>query len=138
MTNLNSSNLEFFNSLSGRLRIKLTEPAGPGVETMDVQLCAHVFEEEKQDFRDLTKEELDLVVFQGPHIRLRGESGDIVEHKAPNDESFTAEELLAAVEETERRTRGNSEWFGGVDVHHVYFEGIYQDEDGVWGICWGS
>ena len=31
-----------------------------------------------------------------------------------------------------------SEWFDGVDVHHVFFEGIHQDSDGVWEIYWGS
>ena len=34
--------------------------------------------------------------------------------------------------------QGNSEWFGGVDVHHVFFEGIHLADDGVWDIYWGS
>jgi hypothetical protein len=29
-------------------------------------------------------------------------------------------------------------WLGGVDVHHVFFEGIKLGDDGVWGTGWGS
>ncbi len=47
-------------------------------------------------------------------------------------------DLCAAVEETARRSRGSTEWFGGVDVHHGFFEGIHLGEDGVWAIRWGS
>jgi hypothetical protein len=46
--------------------------------------------------------------------------------------------MLNAVAETERQTRDKSEWFDGVDVHHIYFEGIHQGSDGVWEIYWGS
>jgi len=35
-------------------------------------------------------------------------------------------------------TRDSSKWFGGIDVHHVFFEGIHLDEDDVWAIHWGS
>ena len=61
-----------------------------------------------------------------------------VVHQAANGQAFTVEELLKAVEDTERQSRPNSEWFGGVDMHHVYFEGIAEAEDGVWDIQWGS
>jgi hypothetical protein len=143
------SDLEFFNSLSGKLEIELTEPAEPvanllnlaakpEAEIVDVCLRTEIFEEKKQDFRDLTEAELSLVIFPEPRIRLRGESGDVVEHEAPNGKNFTVKEMLAAIEETERRTRGNSEWLGGIDVHHCYFEGIYQNENGIWEIYWGS
>ena len=48
-----------------------------------------------------------------------------------------------------RQVRGDTEWFDGVDIQHVYFEGIYPpDEDdldddeefepGVFDIYWGS
>jgi hypothetical protein len=50
------------------------------------------------------------------------------------------DDLIAAIEETERRTRGNTQWFGEIDVHHVYFEGLVPaaDAEGVWEIVWGS
>lgn len=142
MTGSDSSNpnLEFLNSLSGILRIDVDLSDPEEAKIVDVQLEASVLENEQ--FRDLTEDELQRVVFQEPCILLRGESGDVIEHTAPDGESFTVQELLDAVEETERRTRGNSEWFGGIDVHHVFFERIYRrDEDvanDVWSIFWGS
>jgi hypothetical protein len=143
------SNLEFFNNISGELEIKLTEPAEsyrnlanlaakPSAEIVDVKFHPKVFEENEEKFRDLTEAELQLEIIHKSRIRLRGEGGGVVEHKAPNGRSFTVKEMFAAIEETERKTRGNSEWLGGIDVHHCFFEGIYQDENGTWEISWGS
>lgn len=160
--------LEFFNRLSADLDIKLTTRvkaiagtlnlrASPKAKVASLRLRSEVMEyvndeddEEDEDcestwgdddnvtFRDLTPEELDRVVIRGKRIRLRGLSGDVVSHDAPNGEFFTVRELLQAVEETERQTRDRSKWFGGIDVHHCYFEGMRLDKDGSWHIRWGS
>ena len=142
--------LEFFNSLSGNLKIELDVPAepvanllnlraAPDARVVRLELRAEVFNPETDEFRPLTPAELDAVAFRGSSIRLRGEEAEeVVSHAAPNGSYFTVGELLRAVEETERRTRAQSEWLGGVDVHHVFFEGIEPGEDGVWEICWGS
>lgn len=141
--------LEFFNSLSGKLEIELDVPAehvgnllnlraSPDARVVRVALRAEVFNHDTEEFRPLTPQELDAVAFRGRSIRLRSEDGEAVSHAAPNGSYFTVRELLRAVEETERRTRGQSEWIGGVDVHHVFFEGIHLGEDGVWDIYWGS
>jgi hypothetical protein len=139
--------LEFFNHLSGRLEIALTEPtelirenlinrkAPPTATIKSLALCASVFE--NHAFRDLTDEELTRVAFDAPEIKLRGR-GAVVTHRAPNGRCFTVGELLAAVEETERQTRQQGEWFGGIDVHHVFFQGISPEDGGVWSISWGS
>jgi len=140
--------MEFLNTLSGTLEIELTEaperiapnldnmkaPASARIERL--ALKAQVFEND--DLRPLTEEELERVVWQGPEIRLIGENGAAVAHRAPNGKSFTVREVLAAIEETERQTRGSSEWFGGIDVHHVFFEGLEQEDDNCWQILWGS
>lgn len=143
------SDLEFFNSLTGELQFELTEPAEPyrnlanlaakpSAELVDVRFRPEIFDEKEQKFRDLTEAELQLLIFHEPSIRLRALSEDIVEHNAPNGRSFTVKEMFAAIEETERRTRDNSKWLGGIDVHHRFFEGIYQEENGDWEISWGS
>ena len=142
-----NSELRFFNSLSGSLKVDLTDPAQPIADLLNVspppsarvvkvELGAEVFNQDTKEFRPLTPEELGSIAFRAGEIRLRGESGEIVTHHAPNGTFFTVEQLLEAVEETERQTRSESEWFGGVDVHHVFFEGIHpsEDEDGVWDI----
>lgn len=139
--------LEFFNGLSGALAIELSEPtesiaanlsnqrATATASIKEVSLTLNVFED--GDFRDLTVDEFDRVVLELPKLKLCG-LGDSVEHQAPNGKWFTVRDLAAAVAETESSTRQHSEWFGGVDVHHVFFEGIHQRGDGVWEIFWGS
>jgi hypothetical protein len=143
--------LDFFNGLSGHLDVKLTEAAKPVSEhVMNLQasptarldsigLRLSVYEPDNDPkFRPLTDAEWSRVVLHAATIRMRGETEKIVEHAAPNGASFTVRELAAAVEETERQGRGDSQWLGGIDVHHVFFEGIEEDVDGVWTICWGS
>ena len=145
--------LEFFNGLSGKLEIELTAPpervgdllnerATAEAGIVSLKLTAEVYNDETETFRPLTLDELDAVAFRGDAIRLRSEEGEAVAHAAPNGEFFTTRQLLHAVEETERRTRDQSEWLGGVDVHHVFFEGIHredeEDDDEVWKIHWGS
>jgi len=141
--------LEFFNGLSGQLAVELTEPAHSisenlpgnlvaptGARVKQVSLELRVFEED--DFRDLSEEEWSRVVIRAPSVRMRGESEVVVEHPAPDGNAFTVRDLGEAVAKTERQGRDESEWFGGVDVHHVFFEGISLEDDGVWSICWGS
>ncbi|OWK38522.1 hypothetical protein [Fimbriiglobus ruber] len=141
--------LEFFNSLSGRLEVELSVPAEPigdlenlrapaDAQMVRLELRAEVFNRDTEDFRPLTPDELESVAFRGRSIQLRSEDGEAVSHDAPNGSFFTVRELLQAVEETERRTRAQSEWFGGIDVHHVFFEGIHPGDGGVWDIYWGS
>ncbi|XAL99379.1 hypothetical protein OT109_17585 [Phycisphaeraceae bacterium D3-23] len=143
------SELTFFNSLSGRLEIELTSPAeqvgnldnvrsNSGTEIKSIKLVAEVFDQGSETFRDLTNEEVQSVAFRARSIMLRGEGGTAVTHHAANGEFFTVQELLDAVVVTEKQSRGSSEWLGGIDVHHVYFEGIQQDAAGVWEIHWGS
>lgn len=141
--------LNFFRSLNGTLEIELTVPAelsartynrraSPEAQISNLRLNAAVFNPKTDEFRDMTPDELDSVAFRGNRIRLRGLSGDVIPHDAPNEAFFTVRELLHAVEETERRTRDRTEWFGGIDVQHCFFEGIYLAPDGVWDIVWGS
>ncbi|MEU7141507.1 hypothetical protein ABZ942_18775 [Nocardia sp. NPDC046473] len=139
--------LEFFNGLSGTLVIELTEPtedvaanlsnqrATATAAIREVSFAPNVFE--NGDFRDLTVDEFDRVVLELPVLNLRG-FGDPVEHRAPNGKWFTVRDLAAAIGETERSTRQQSQWFGGVDVHHIFFEGIHEGDGGVWEIYWGS
>ena len=149
MTNhLDEDGLAFFNRLSGHLEIKLSEPPVRIAENLlnvkapstakieEISLELRVFE--KGNSRGLTEDELNRVVLHEKSIKMRGEEGDDVEHEAPNGKHFTVRDLANAVAKTERMTRDKTEWFGGIDVHHVYFEGIHLEEDGVWSIAWGS
>jgi hypothetical protein len=140
--------LEFFNRLQGTLDIELTEPAhqaaphllnlqaSPSAKIVSLRFDASVLEGD--DVRPLTDAELSSVAFPEARIALRGDTGDVVTHEAPNGRHFTVRDLIQAVERTELETRGSSKWLGGIDVHHVFFEGILPEGDGTWATCWGS
>jgi hypothetical protein len=141
--------LAFFNDLSGRLKITLTEPAKPASErvmnlvaapTSRIADVAMVMEVRRPEYRDPTDDEWARVVVRAKTIRMRSDTAEhvVVDHAAPNGEHFTVRDLRSAIAETEQRGRGDSKWIGGVDVHHVYFEGIVLGADGVWTIRWGS
>lgn len=146
---VDEASLEFFSSLSGSLRIQLTEPAKPISEHLmnlqaspeakiaSIELAMTVWMREQKSFRELTDAEWNRVVIVEPSIKMRGEGDKVVEHRAPDGKHFTVRDLTAAVCETEKQGRGDSEWYGGIDVHHTFFEGI-ELEDGVWCIHWGS
>ncbi|WP_460720474.1 hypothetical protein [Nocardia heshunensis] len=133
--------------MSGTLSIELTEPTESIAATLSnqrttstaaikrVSFTLNVFE--NGEARDLTANELNRVVLELPILNLRG-SGAPVEHRAPNGKWFTVRDLAAAIAETETTTREQSQWFGGTDVHHTFFEGIEKRADGVWEISWGS
>jgi hypothetical protein len=140
--------VDFPDNFSGILRIKLSEPperispnllnlkSSPSATIVSLELDANILKDD--GFQPLTEADYQHIAFQGASITLRGESRESVEHHAPNGEFFTVRDMIRAVEETERQTRGNSEWYDGVDVHHIFFEGIRANDDGTWSIRWGS
>ena len=146
--------LDFFNKISARLEIEMSAPpefientadlrATPTSTITSLKLQAVIVDRDSTSpkgiaARELTAQELHAIAFDGARIELRGEGGVTVSYQAPNGQSFSVQDLLKAVEDTERQSRPNSEWFGGVDVHHIYFEGIHESGAGVWEIQWGS
>lgn len=110
--------------------------APPTARVKSVKLRAEVFE--NNDVRPLTEEELNSIALRQPSVTLQNDSGKQVTHRASNGAHFTVRELLNAVEETERKLRAETEWLGGVDVHHIYFEGIEPIGPATFQILWGS
>jgi hypothetical protein len=142
--------LAFFNGLSGRLKIELTEPAQQaaphllnlvapkGARIVRVDFELEVFEDD--DARPLTEEEWSRVVVRAPRIKMVNldTPETVVETPAPHGGVFTVRDLQHAVARSEHVSREGGDWMGGVDVHHVYFEGIEPEDGGVWAIAWGS
>lgn len=144
---VDSDALAFFNDLSGRLQIELTEPpqregnllnlaAPPTARLVNLHVEWRVYEDDGT--RPLRDDEWNRTVMRAPALHLRGEAGEPVEHTPRSPGVFTVRDLATAIEETERRTRGDTDWSGGIDVHHVYYEGIEAEEDGSWSVSWGS
>ena len=50
---------------------------------------------------------------------------------------FTIAEVVEKICEFETFDRPKSKWFGGIDAHHVFFEGMSKGEKG-YSICYGS
>jgi hypothetical protein len=100
----------------------------------------HVFDSEAHELRSITSKELESNGYNKSTLKIRHVNSDkIASFTAENGEWFTIKELIKAVEKVEQEDRVRSDWFGGVDVHHVFFEGIHFDKDsGVGYICWGS
>jgi hypothetical protein len=138
---------EFFNTLGAQLSITLTddpvrinptlsnERALPGARIVSMSIDTYRFVD--GEILPLTSEESSLIAWAHPTITLAG-LGRPVTHHAPNGVHFTVRDLFDAVLETERQTRDDSEWFDGVDVHHVFFQGIHVDKGGLLRTSWGS
>jgi hypothetical protein len=138
----------FFDGLSGRLHIELTEPAQrvsprlynvaapPAARIVSIRLELEVFEDD--EFRGLTEEEWNRVVLRVPRLRARSAGADVVvTHDAPDGAAFTVRDLAVVIAKTEHVSREQRPWLGGVDVHHVFFEGVTL-RDGIWESHWGS
>lgn len=138
----------FFNSLNGCLSIETSEKpkrigsllnqyCEPTTKVISVSWEPNIFEND--NFRELTEEELERVVFEEKTLLIRSHAclhpSALIEHKATKH--FTVRDMIKVVCDTELATRSDTEWFGGIDVHHVFFEGIHL-LDGVWTIGWGS
>lgn len=141
--------IEYFNEISGELEIELTKPpvrianlanlrAPAGAKIKTLTLKAEIFEKPFDAARALTSKELSRIVISRPTIQLKGLANVVVTHAAPNGKFFTVADILKAIELTERQTRDKTEWFGGVDVHHIFLEGLHDAGRGVWEIQWGS
>jgi len=142
----------FFDGLGGTIEIETSEKperigtllnlkSTPTSKLLSVKWEPHIYIED--GVRKLTKEEWKLIVFDCPTIKLSCATsnycgdGETTEHQAPNKQYFTIRDMVQAICDNQKQTRGSTDWFGGIDVHHIFFEGIEMTEDiGI--ISWGS
>lgn len=96
---------------------------------------------------ELTRAELAQPGYVGESLLLEsvwqtrdGRIVDTTRHIFYNDIGFfTVAEVVAHIVEFERIDRPKSQWFGGIDCHHVFFEGLRPNSDGdAFRISWGS
>jgi len=95
----------------------------------------------------LTTDELHKPAYVGKKLVLesvwRTREGRIVDStrcEYNNDKDhFTVKEVVQRIVDFERTDRPKSKWFGGIDCHHVYFEGMRLNcKRDAFRICWGS
>ena len=111
--------------------------AGP-IERFDRALNEHI---------ELTRDELQQPGFIGSELPLesiwKARDGRTVAETRRTYKThkgfFTVSEVVKAVEKFDRVDRPKSKWFGGVDCHHVFFEGLCPNaEKNAFCVCWGS
>ena len=55
------------------------------------------------------------------------------------EKNFTRRDIITSVLDYERKYRPTTEWFGGIDCHHIFFEGLCEVRTGgMYSINWGS
>lgn len=131
---LNQDNFDFFNDIGGSLDLRTSKG-----KIKKCSLEGELFNPENETFRELTAEEKQLIVMEGPSIVLHSLGGS-TEHQAPNGQWFTVANLLSAIESTEKQTRANTDWFDYIDCHHIFLEGIHplKEKENEFEISWGS
>jgi hypothetical protein len=128
--------------MSANLYNEMVDPKAT-IKSVSLDLQIYERENDEEPFREATQEEWDAIVFEQPYLRIIGLVEEAIEHRATNGKNFSAKELIQAIEATEKQTRSKSEWFGGIDAHHIFFEGLsFVEVDGqgieTWRVYWGS
>ena len=161
----NPEDMDYFNELCWTLDIttekkKVNKPPSPydlyhvpdmgdhvyDIEIVSIEASEISFSDDATDsLIDLSQEQLDKQIFPSPITLsqvLCGYDYDntdklIREYHDPSG-WFTVDTLVNAIVEFEREARPRTRWFGGIDLHHIYFEGLTLQSDGSYEIEWGS
>merc|ERR1712150_155897 len=107
------------------------------VSIMDIQKFV------EDDLVDLTADELNEVCLEGKEVTFVKEKSQFHEGFSKtfrNENGFTVRQIFDIVEEFEMQARPLNKWFGGIDAHHIYFEGFdkIDGKDNHYRINWGS
>jgi len=89
-------------------------------------------------FTPFTQEFSDSIAFSNSSITISSINNTPPKTYTSSNKYFTVGDLLNIIIDYEYLDRPNSEWFGGIDVHHIYFEGLGKQPDGTYQIYWGS
>lgn len=97
---------------------------------------------DERPFRSLTRGELRRVALKAGTATLSSgitRFAPKIKYNAPNGKYFTVKQLWECVSHYESLTREFSDWFGGVNCHHIFYEGLSVDEsNGTLSANWGS
>lgn len=93
------------------------------------------FDSDNEIFLDVSKEEMETVVYKNTTISIISNN---CTKFFQNENGFTVEDLFDCVLDVEKIARPRTEWFGGIDAHHVYFEGLQEVSKGCYLVFWGS
>ena len=134
---------EEFNDISFRLEITTDkepqneyEPVLPfDTEVLDVKVI-DIFEWVDYERRFMTRPNLLRVAFNHQEIIIKNLHFEKL-YSSPNGISFTFKQLIDVIEDFSKETRQQMKFMDGPDIYHIYFEGLYCNEDGSYSINWG-
>ncbi len=123
------------------LSISLNEYATPTAQLESITFEGNTFDGE--DIHEVTEEQLAETAFDHPEINLvwqpaPGRDYLVCHRDAPNGTHFTLQDIVDTIVGAETLFRPHSEWFGGIDTSHTFFEGFTQHGEHTFSIFWGS
>lgn len=92
-------------------------------------------EGDKNPFSDVSDDKFDKVIYKETQITI--ESNNVTE-TFYNSNGFTSRNLFDHIMSVETEARPNTDWFGGIDAHHIYFEGLHKTDNRCYSVYWGS
>jgi len=119
-------------------------------DSMITRLCEGEitqFDRETNDLVELSTAEKEKPGYIGETLTLEsvwktrdGRIADTTRRVYKNTRGFfTVAEVVAHIVDFERIDRPKSKWFGGLDCHHVFFQGLYPNlKEDAFCISWGS
>lgn len=111
----------------------LNEFVKPGIPIKGIK-WDKIMKYENDEMLDVTDEELDEINYKNKEITITSNG---VTQTFKNINGFSDRELLKCILDIEVKARPNTDWFGGIDAHHIYFEGLH-GENGNYKVSWGS
>lgn len=153
---------QIMNRVHFRLEIDTTNTKPPGrlmnrIESPDSSLVdirpstPTLWNDATEELRNMTTEELELPAFVGREITLVGGVGSDdgsereigLKHTETTFETekgfFTVQEMIDNIVQMEKIDRPKTAWFGGLDAHHIFFEGLTTSEGlDSYSVSWGS
>jgi hypothetical protein len=86
------------------------------------------YDRRRNEFVELTAQEREEEGYVGEVLTLVSTQTRLVFRNAGG--VFSVGEVVRAIEEFERADRPKTTWFGGIDCHHTFFEGLAPNEAG--------
>ena len=93
------------------------------------------FNEDTDDIEEVKDEELDAKCYEEKEIRIISNGQSETFHQK---DGYTARDLFNCIIALELKARPETDWFGGIDAHHIFFEGLYHMDGTTYQVYWGS
>ena len=94
---------------------------------------------EDYDLIDLSEEEVNSLAYNNKSITLVNSATETeLQFHSDNEQYFTVQELVDKIMEFEKIDRPKTDWFGGIDAHHIFYEGLHKKDEHIYSVMWGS